>query len=67
MKKIKRPENKNLNVWVVYDYKEEDEGKIDQTEKNDLFDFVRKKDSTITFMELQKDALRKGLKIDNLK
>ena len=38
----------HLNVWVLYDYQEEEEGKIDQTEKDDLFDFVRKKDGPIT-------------------
>jgi len=30
IKKIRRPENKNLNVWVVYDYQEEEEGQVDR-------------------------------------
>ena len=66
VKKIKRPENKSLNVWVTYDYVEEEESKVNQQEKDDLFALIAKKEEPTTVGELQKQVQRKGINVDNL-
>ena len=64
IKKIKRPESKNLNVWVVSNYEIEETAKINQTDKDDLIELIKKKEVGTTVTELQKEALRKGIKVD---
>jgi hypothetical protein len=64
VKSIKRPESKNMNVWVLYDHKEGEDQKEQLEEKDDLMNLIRKKDE-IAITDLEKDAIRKGIKIDH--
>ena len=66
IKKIKRAESKNLNVWVVYHFKEEEENSLNQAGKDDLIDLVRKRAESVSVVELQKEAMRKGISVDML-
>jgi hypothetical protein len=55
-----------LNVWVTNDYQEEDDGKVEQGEKDDLMQLIRRREKAATLEELQKEAMRKGVKADLL-
>lgn len=65
IKSIKRPESKNMNVWVLYGHSEQEDEKEQLEEKDDLMNLIRRKDVPISIPELQKDAIRKGIKIDH--
>ena len=54
IKKIKKPESKNLNIWVIYNYQEQEEQTVSQSDKDDLIDLVRKKQGSINTSDLQK-------------
>jgi hypothetical protein len=54
-----------MNVWVLYNHKEESDQREQLEEKDDLMNLIRKKEHGITLAELQKDAIRKGIKIDH--
>jgi hypothetical protein len=65
VKSIKRPESKNMNVWVLYDHKEQEDQRQNLEEQDDLMNLIRKKENGITVPDLEKDAIRKGIKIDH--
>lgn len=54
-----------MNVWVLANYKQDDDGQVEAEGKEDLMNFIRKKEGSHTVNDLQKDAIRKGVKIDN--
>jgi hypothetical protein len=54
-----------MNVWVLYNHKEESDQREQLEEKDDLMNLIRKKEHGITLADLQKDAIRKGIKIDH--
>lgn len=55
-----------MNVWVLASHQEQEEPHQLIEEKDDLMEFIRRKEHTVTFGELQKEAMRKGIKTDNL-
>ena len=54
-----------MNVWVLYNHKEESDQREQLEEKDDLMNLIRNKEHGITLADLQKDAIRKGIKIDH--
>jgi hypothetical protein len=54
-----------MNVWVLSNHKQEDEGQVEAEGKEDLMNFIRKKEGSHSVSDIQKDAIRKGVKIDN--
>lgn len=55
-----------MNVWVLADHQEQQEAHTQVEEKDDLMALIRKKDSTISIADLQKEAVRKGIKVNHL-
>lgn len=65
IKKVKRPESKGLNVWVLFSTNVEEQQAVNLQHRDDLMNLVRRHGST-TLAELHKDATRKGLKVEHL-
>lgn len=54
-----------MNVWVLYNHQEQQDQREVLEEQEDLMTLIRKKENGITVADLEKDAIRKGIKIDH--
>lgn len=55
-----------MNVWVLASHQEQEEPHQKIEEKDDLMDLIRRKEQSVSLAELQREATRKGIKVDNL-
>ena len=64
IKAVKKPEKKNLNVWVLYHEKDEEEQQEQRNKNEDLISLVLKKDSSV--VQIKKEAIRKAYSLEKL-